>query len=176
LLESHAGLLFLDRFTSLARPGIILSHSHWRDEASIAKWRGDATHYNAQSAGRTRHFTNYRIRISHVLEHVARGKVLVQSTGEGAYLDTGDAPLRLLTIIASEHKPFADGGEPYRSVNFESAFLTVRAVDDAVEGHAVLARAADAAHVSSAILAQVSRDYGMYERAEAPQYFPPPVG
>ena len=35
-LEKHDGFLFIDRYRSLSRPDTILSHSLWRDEASLA--------------------------------------------------------------------------------------------------------------------------------------------
>ena len=34
-LERNDGILFIDRYRSLSRAGVILSHSHWRDEPSI---------------------------------------------------------------------------------------------------------------------------------------------
>jgi heme-degrading monooxygenase HmoA len=52
LLEENPGLLFIDRYESLTRPGLILSHSLWRDEASLARWRSNETHYGAQCIGR----------------------------------------------------------------------------------------------------------------------------
>ena len=74
LLDAHPGLLFIDRFKSLVRPNIILSHSHWQDEASLARWRTDAQHRRSQAAGRNQHFEDYRIRISRVVTHYVRGE------------------------------------------------------------------------------------------------------
>ncbi|MFL4994745.1 MAG: antibiotic biosynthesis monooxygenase family protein, partial [Microvirga sp.] len=51
-LDQNPGLLFIDRYESLSRPGVILSHSLWRDEASLARWRSNERHYAAQCAGR----------------------------------------------------------------------------------------------------------------------------
>ena len=41
VLERHAGLLFLDRYRSQSRPGLILSHSLWQDEEALVAWRRD---------------------------------------------------------------------------------------------------------------------------------------
>ena len=60
-LLQQEGLIFIERFKALAQPGVILSHSLWRDEASIAKWRTDQEHHKSQTAGRLQHFEDYRI-------------------------------------------------------------------------------------------------------------------
>lgn len=174
LLAEHEGLLFLDRFKSLSRPGIILSHSHWRDEAALAKWRTDAKHQRSQTAGRNQHFKDYRIRISHVLMNHARGTGIVEWTHDGGYRDPGTQPPRLLTIIAAEGAAFPDAGEVFRSVNFEDAYLSVGTVETEEAGTSRITRASQADNVTNAMLASVSRDYGMFDRAEAPQYFPDP--
>ena len=123
-LAKNDGILFIDRYKSLSRIGIILSHSHWRDEASMTRWRIDEAHHKTQAAGRNVHFEDYRIRISHVLHHSIGAKSAKTWTGDGAYRD----------LIAE-----AEGRQP----------------------------------VASVLLSIVSRDYGMHDRNEAPQYFPP---
>jgi len=172
LLKEHTGLIFIDRFKSLSRPSIILSHSHWRDEAAIAKWRIDAKHHKTQAAGRNQHFKDYRIRISHVLKNYARGNEIAEWSDEGAYSDSSFTDARFLTIIATEDEPFPDG-EAFLSVNFENSYLTVAAAETEATGTALIARASETPNVTNAMLAFVSRDYGMFEREEAPQYFPP---
>ncbi len=174
LLKEHTGLIFIDRFKSLSRPEIILSHSHWRDEAAIAKWRIDAKHHKTQAAGRNKHFKDYRIRISHVLQNYARGANVAAWSSEGAYSDPETHDTRLLTIIASEQKPFAqEAGETYLSVNFDETYLTVASVQTEAAGRDLIHLASRTATVTNAMLSLVTRDYGMFEREEAPQYFEP---
>jgi len=67
LLETIDGFISVERFESLTEPGKLLSLSFWRDEESIQRWRKVAEHRLAQTAGRTEHFSDYRIRIAHVI-------------------------------------------------------------------------------------------------------------
>src|SRR5450432_2078029 len=66
-LDKHDGFLFIDRYRSLSKPETILSHSLWRDEASLAAWRTFESHHHAQVAGRDHVFADYRLRIAQVV-------------------------------------------------------------------------------------------------------------
>lgn len=172
LLEAHDGLLFIDRYKSLSRPGIILSHSHWRDEASIARWRTDAQHQVSQAAGRNTHFKDYRIRVFHVLETYSDGGPIASFPDEGAYLDPARGPARFRTIVATQGAPFPNGGEAFASVNSDTSYLSVKPVANRADGSAVMLTASRSPDVTHAMCALVTRDYGMSRRDEAPQYFP----
>ena len=50
-LEASGGVEFLDRFRSLTRPRVMLSHQLWQDEASLARWRANGRHHGAQTFG-----------------------------------------------------------------------------------------------------------------------------
>lgn len=61
------GFISIERFSSLAQPGKLVSLSFWRDESAIANWRRHAGHRAAQQAGRSDIFEHYRIRVAHVV-------------------------------------------------------------------------------------------------------------
>lgn len=172
LLAQHAGLLFIERFKSIERPTVILSHSHWRDEASLAKWRSDPDHHRSQAAGRNQHFKDYRLRISHILKMARQDAEPVSWTADGAYADVEAIPARFLTIVASKSDLLDTGGECFQSVTVDGSFLCVTDASSRNHGEEIIAEAMTKPHTTSAMLALVSRDYGMFERAEAPQYFP----
>ena len=65
-LEAIDGFISIERFASLTQPGKILSLSFWRDEAAVLEWRRLDAHRNAQRAGRTRLFADYRLRVAEV--------------------------------------------------------------------------------------------------------------
>lgn len=67
LLDTIDGFISIERFQSLSEDGKILSLSFWRDEAAVAQWRTLETHRAAQAEGRGRIFTDYRLRIAHVV-------------------------------------------------------------------------------------------------------------
>lgn len=62
-LERIDGFVSVERFESLARPGVFLSLSYWRDEQAIACWRNEACHRGGQREGREAVFSDYRIRV-----------------------------------------------------------------------------------------------------------------
>jgi heme-degrading monooxygenase HmoA len=66
-LASIDGFISVERFQSLTEPNKLLSLSVWRDEDAVARWRNRAAHRKAQAAGRSEIFSDYRLRIAHVL-------------------------------------------------------------------------------------------------------------
>lgn len=173
ILMQHEGLAFIERYKSLSRPGVILSHSLWRDEASIARWRTNQNHHSSQMAGRYKHFADYRIRISHALQYFTGPGHQEQWGTTGMYADASSTVDRTITIIRSSRVPNSGQGEIFESVSETSSFLSVSSFTAQETGHEKFMHALNDDSTLSAILARVSRDYGMYERAEAPQYFRP---
>jgi len=66
-LEQIDGFISVERFQSLTNPDKMLSLSFFRDEQSVAEWRKRQNHRAAQSKGRGGIFTDYRLRVAHVL-------------------------------------------------------------------------------------------------------------
>ncbi|WP_424966827.1 antibiotic biosynthesis monooxygenase family protein [Dinoroseobacter sp. S375] len=67
LVEEIDGFLSVERFESLTTPGKLLSVSFFRDEEALADWRRLTKHRQAQKAGRETMFSDYRLRVAHVL-------------------------------------------------------------------------------------------------------------
>ncbi len=65
-LEKIDGFVSIERFSSLTKPGKILSLSFWRDEAAIIRWRQHEEHHKAQIEGRGGIFADYRLRVAPV--------------------------------------------------------------------------------------------------------------
>jgi heme-degrading monooxygenase HmoA len=142
-LDKNPGLLFIDRYISLDRPGIILSHSWWDTETSLITWRQHAGHRAIQRAGREQHFKDYRIRIGRVSEAKT------------------DSAARRVYVGYLDGKParMADA-ERFKSVYREDKFL-------------LLSASAPTDVSADQLVFDVIRDYTMYDRAEAPQDYPP---
>jgi heme-degrading monooxygenase HmoA len=66
-LNKIEGFISIERFQSLTHPEKILSLSFWKDEESIAQWRNVELHRQAQVKGRTSVFSDYRLRVAHVV-------------------------------------------------------------------------------------------------------------
>jgi heme-degrading monooxygenase HmoA len=67
ILGQVEGFLSVERFQSLTDPGKVLSLSFFADEAAVARWRNLSAHRGAQARGRDGIFSDYRIRIAHVI-------------------------------------------------------------------------------------------------------------
>ena len=147
-LEQSGGVLFIDRYTSVDRPEVILSHQWWADEKSLVRWRENTQHRGIQRAGRELHFKDYRLRI-------------------GPAIDPARAASVARSVSVSYHDAEPAGplaGELFKSFYREGKFL-------------VLSEGAPAAQAASADTRafEITRDYTMYDRAEAPQQYPPVV-
>jgi heme-degrading monooxygenase HmoA len=62
-LEKIDGFISVERFESVTRAGRFLSLSFWRDEAAVRQWRCHGMHRQAQQAGRSEVFADYRLRV-----------------------------------------------------------------------------------------------------------------
>src|SRR3954471_12576390 len=99
LLERIDGFVDNERFESLARPGWLLSHSTWRDEKSVVRWRTQGEHHGVQERGRGEIFEDYRLRVGEIVADSAPPagmKLLEQRLDE---TETGVAKLATLTEI-----------------------------------------------------------------------------
>ncbi|WP_238373221.1 antibiotic biosynthesis monooxygenase family protein [Heliomarina baculiformis] len=67
LVEQIDGFISVERFQSLTTPGKLLSISFFRDEKAVQEWRSLTRHRAAQSRGRKGVFSDYRLRVAHVI-------------------------------------------------------------------------------------------------------------
>lgn len=174
VLDASGGVIFLDRYKSHARPRTLLSHQIWADEASLARWRSNRQHHGAQTAGRNTVFEDYRLRVGPVIAEGGEGGGVVPQMEGVAYNDPLLQPERFVVVVRSHTRPVGanDSGEVYESVYRDKEFAWVGTVADRSEGYDALARVAADACVGAVQLCLVSRDYGLHDRREAPQYFP----
>jgi len=71
ILEGIVGFIDNERFESTRRPGWILSHSTWRDEKSVVRWRTVAKHHDTQQRGRDEVFQDYHLRVGEIVADTA---------------------------------------------------------------------------------------------------------
>ena len=176
-LEAMGGGLFIDRFKSLSRKNLLLSYQIWQDEGSMIAWRVDPKHHTVQETGREKVFDDYRIRISQVLHEERSGKSAWRPERLSPY---NDPKRRAPTfVVASESRNRELPIEtPWKRDVFESVYRP------GIFAHLVDAPSSDAGvDFGRKLLAdstteyfrvfEVMRDYGMFNRGEAPQYYPP---
>src|SRR5215510_14299522 len=67
ILDTIDGFVDNERFESKRRQGWILSHSTWRDEKSVVRWRTTGEHHQIQERGRSEIFQDYHLRVGDVI-------------------------------------------------------------------------------------------------------------
>jgi heme-degrading monooxygenase HmoA len=190
-LERIDGFVDNVRYRSLRHDGWILSLSGWRDEKALVRWRTQALHHAAQERGRDAVMLDYRLRVGQV---TADTRLPAGLTLEEQRLDeTQTGAATTLTLIDARHGGGSDEtidaseiGAPL-GLDADADGLVEWDVFDAVltPGDRILLLAwRDAASAIAFERAlrlpagarlrrvRVVRDYGMFDRREAPQYYP----
>lgn len=176
-LEAMGGCLFLDRFKSLTRENVLLSYQIWRDEGSMVAWRVDAKHHGVQETGREHVFADYRIRIAQVLHEESLEKSAWRLERLSPYNDPKRRPPTF--VVASESRSRELAVEtPWERDVFESVYrpgMFAHLVDvPSFDAGVGLGRKLFAEATTDYFrVLEVMRDYGMFDRGEAPQYYPP---
>ena len=146
---------------------MILSHQLWEDEAAIERWRNDRQHKASQWAGRYTHFEDYRIRIAELLARVQRGEPFSEvgsaANSAGSYIVAGH----------SRGRPLQGFDESFASVNTEEAFVSLSSVSVLTDAYRLMEQVSRDSAMKWGFVARIIRDYGMFERTQAPQDYPP---
>jgi heme-degrading monooxygenase HmoA len=176
LLEQSGGCIFIDRFKSLDRDGWLLSYQIWRDEAAMVRWRVHAGHHGAQTAGREEVFADYRLRVAQVVREEVPGKPAWQPQRLNTYNDPATKAPRYM-VVADSTQPIDPLGnatvERFESLYRPGKFAQVASVGALAEALAMTEIWRVGGLLETFRTCEVERDYGMYERAEAPQYYCP---
>jgi heme-degrading monooxygenase HmoA len=189
-LEKIDGFLDNERFASQSVKGRVLSLSTWRDEKAVIRWRTLAVHHKVQEKGRFEVFQDYHLRVGEFTRdsQVPPGQSLRQQRLDET--EVGDAKCITISELpaASSDRPAtdtfaADLGLPpvgsqglvqqdtYESIYNAGKLLLLaswRSADAAGDWTPLPPRQGELRQRQ----VRVVRDYGMFERREAPQYYP----
>ena len=190
-LEKVDGFVDNIRYRSLTREGWLLSLSGWRDEKAVVRWRTATGHHMVQEKGRSEILLDYHLRVGQLTHdtQVPSGQVIAEQRldeteiGEGTTITFIDAkwPAGLSkdappTEIAGRLglDPGAKGlvgWDVYDAVLTPGDLILMMAWKTAANAEtfgkvAALPEGGRLRHV------RVIRDYGMFDRREAPQYYP----
>jgi heme-degrading monooxygenase HmoA len=179
------------RYRSLTREGWLLSLSSWRDEKALVRWRTQAQHHDVQQKGRSKVFLDYHLRVGQLTQdskppegHVLREQRLDETEiGAGTTVTLIDGKRPAEWVKQAEPDEVAE----WLGLRTSTADLAGWDVFDAVltPGDVVLLlswrdQAGAEAFERTASLqdgtrlrrVRVVRDYGMFDRREAPQFYP----
>lgn len=190
-LEATPGFIANERFASRQNEGRILSLSLWRDEKALIRWRTLEVHHKAQEAGRSAIFSDYHLRVGEVIadteapegerqealrrDETEVGAAKVVTISECTQRDGGmkaGAALAAAVGLPPDGTLGLAGHEVFESITNPGKLLLLASWKDEAAAHAwepgPLPRSA-----FSHRLVRIIRDYGMFDRREAPQYYPP---
>lgn len=187
-LEQIEGFIDNERFESQKTEGRVLSLSTWRDEKAVIRWRTLGVHHAVQETGRLGVFVDYHLRVGEITAdtQVPEG----QNLGQQRFDTTAVGNVRVVTITevppggAEPSLAAYDGAdglvdlERYEGITVPGKMLLLAswrdegtfAVWQDSQSHPASA-ASDSAGRFRAV--RIIRDYGMRDRREAPQYYPP---
>jgi heme-degrading monooxygenase HmoA len=194
-LEKIEGFVDNIRYRSLRRDGWLLSLSGWRDEKALVRWRTQARHHMVQEKGRTEIFLDYHLRIGQLTQDTRPpgGNALQEQRLDET--EIGDATT--ITLIDAKRPPeWVEQSSPEDVAKWlglapDAQGLVAWDVFDAVltPGDIILLvswrdRAAAESFEAAVSLkdgarlrrVRVVRDYGMFDRREAPQFYPDAKG
>ncbi len=176
-LEASGGCLSIERFRSLSRENLLLSYQIWQDEGALTAWRVHGQHHKVQELGRERVFSDYRIRIAQVIHEARPGKPAWQPERRTPYNDPARCKPTYVLSAESKRADLAVQTEwrrdAFASVYREGQFAHMIDLPDPQSGIEFGTRLFADPTIEYVRVFEVMRDYGMYERAEAPQYYPP---
>jgi heme-degrading monooxygenase HmoA len=179
------------RYKSFTREGWILSLSGWRDEKAVVRWRTTMRHHMVQEKGRNEILLDYHLRVGQVTQdtHVPEGYILQEQRLDETEVGEGTT-IVLVDAKQSAQLTKADDAAAHLGLDPKAAGLIGWDVFDAVltpgdlilltswrsaadaEAFEKVAKLPDDARLRRV---RVVRDYGMFDRREAPQYYPDAV-
>ena len=192
IIETIDGFVDNERFESQRRPGWMLSHSTWRDEKSVVRWRTEGEHHAVQGKGRFEIFQDYHLRVGDVTAdtdppsdapvrelrldetEVGAAKVVTfteitpdQGAGFAARIDLLPAHLGLDLKGGAviDHDVFASIYNPGKLallVGWNGPETAGAWLPNRIDGIGKLRHRQ----------IRVVRDYGRFDRREAPQFYP----
>ncbi|MDQ2787039.1 MAG: antibiotic biosynthesis monooxygenase [Chloroflexota bacterium] len=187
-LEQIEGFIDNERFTSEKTEGRLLSLSTWRDEKALIRWRTLGVHHNVQKQGRSRVFADYHLRVGEITtdsqspqgQQPRQERFDTTAVGKAQMVTITEAPPGA-AIPSPDVYDGADGlvdWGRYDGITIPGKGLWLASWRDEAALAAWYAGQTHPAPAASAPVARfravrIIRDYGMHDRREAPQYYPP---
>jgi heme-degrading monooxygenase HmoA len=191
-IEAIEGFIDNDRFASKRTKGRLLSLSTWADEKAVIRWRTQGDHHGVQEKGRFEVFADYHLRVGEITADTAPPEGLAVKEERFDATEAGEAKVVTVTELELGEKNAlgaeadqlaahlglragADGlvdREVFESIYHPGKLLLLASWRDAEAGKAWAPTKPDAAAWLRHRQVRVIRDYGMFERREAPQFYP----
>ena len=200
-LEQVDGFVDNIRYKSQTREGWILSLSGWRDEKSVVRWRTKMRHHEVQENGRGEILSDYHLRVGQVTAdtRIPPGYLLQEQRLDETEVGEGTTLTLLDAKAPASFREFPDAKQPsatklspqesahYLGLPMQAEGMLAWDVFDAVlaPGELLLLISWKSARFAQELektvqmppdgrwrRVRVIRDYGMFDRREAPQFYP----
>lgn len=191
IIETIDGFIDNERFESRLKPGWVFSHSTWRDEKSLVRWRTRGQHHAMQEKGRFEVFQDYRLRIGEATfdtnppkqapireqrldeTEVGPGKLvtfteIVPAKGAALTAQTELLPAHFGLDLKDSNVVDHD---VYDSIYSPGKVALLVGWKDAEAASGWLPRKIDGVEALRHRRIRVVRDYGRFDRREAPQFY-----
>ena len=165
VVEQSPGFISVERFENLSEPGWYLSFSRWADEEALSAWRCQKEHQHAQVCGRDLIFENYRLRVG-----------FSTPDGMSAHRESGRY---ILSVIGGLNN--LELALKANSGLFPKTPKIFRGVMNSERGLALVDIELNISYVEASLIFteeqllvdafNIQRDYGMFDRAQAPGVF-----
>lgn len=183
---------FLDnvRYRSKRRAGWVLSLSTWRDEKAFVRWRTLSVHHTVQEKGRFEVFEDYHLRVGQVthdnraLEDLTLHQQRLDETEVGTAKLVSMVELECPALVSGNTSAteiairlgLCEGADGLVDWDLFEAILTPGLTLLLLSWRDVTcASASERGTIPDSVRhrrVRILRDYGMFDRREAPQYFP----
>jgi len=189
-LEKIRGFIANERFASKRRLGWLLSLSIWESEKAVVRWRTQDRHHQVQEKGRFEVFRDYHLRVGEITgdSELAPGETLpterldetetgaaklvaITEHALGALPENAD-PAEIARRIGLPDTPEIVDWDVFENINRTGAFLLLTSWRSAEAARRWTPAGDGRRHRTVRII----RDYGMADRREAPQHYPPVAG
>jgi heme-degrading monooxygenase HmoA len=196
ILEKIDGFIDNERFESQLRKGWLLSHSTWRDEKSVVRWRTQAKHHTVQEKGRFEIFQDYHLRVGEVVSDTEPPEKTPIRELRFDETEVGAGKYASFTEVTPD-----DGAEFAAQIDLVPAHLGLDLGAAGLVDHDIFSsivtkgklgllvgwksedlakawtpRSFDGVKALRHRVVRVIRDYGMFDRREAPQFYPDAEG
>jgi heme-degrading monooxygenase HmoA len=187
-LEAIDGFIDNERFASKRTEGRLLSLSTWRDEKSVVRWRTQGEHHVVQGKGRFQVFADYHLRVGEITSDSAPPIGLRADSGRSDETEIGAAKFCTITEVpppgdatspgllqALQPAENADGlldHESFESITGPGKLLILGSWRDEPAAARWHPKRPGGANEIRHRQVRVIRDYGMFDRREAPQFYP----
>lgn len=191
-LEAIDGFIDNERFESRKTRRLVLSLSVWRDEKAAVRWRTHGEHHRVQERGRFEVFEDYHLRVGEITADSAPPNGVRVTETRFDETEIGDAKVCTITEASppdrskSAPRPdlirellqfnlHADGlldHEIFESIYNPGKLLILGSWRDKSTAAAWKPMPFEGAGQIRHRQVRVIRDYGMFERREAPQFYP----